>query len=142
MATTGLMYLLDKSALARIRASDVIAKALQPLYAARAVATCSVVDLEVFYSAQDYGHYQRMVHAQRQCIVLPVDQEVQTRAMVVQRQLVEISQHRGIGPDELLIAACAEVHGATILHYGHAFDIISEVTGQPSLWVVPPGSVP
>ena len=136
------MYLLDKSALARIRASEVIAKALQPLYAARAVATCSVVDLEVFYSAQDYGHYQRMVHAQRQCILLPVDQEVQTRAMVVQRQLVEISQHRGIGPDELLIAACAEVHGATILHYGHAFDIISEVTGQPSLWVVPPGSVP
>ncbi|MEV4069470.1 PIN domain-containing protein [Nonomuraea fuscirosea] len=142
MATTGLMYLLDKSALARIRASEVIAKALQPLYAARAVATCSVVDLEVFYSARDYGHYQRMVHAQRQCILLPVDQEVQTRAMVVQRQLVEISQHRGIGPDELLIAACAEVHGATILHYGHAFDIISEVTGQPSLWVVPPGSVP
>lgn len=136
------MYLLDKSALARIRASEVIAKVLQPLYAARAVATCSVVDLEVFYSAQDYGHYQRMVHAQRQCILLPVDQEVQTRAMVVQRQLVEISQHRGIGPDELLIAACAEVHGATILHYGHAFDIISEVTGQPSLWVVPPGSVP
>ncbi|MEV5890031.1 PIN domain-containing protein [Nonomuraea fuscirosea] len=142
MPTTGLMYLLDKSALARIRASEVIAKALQPLYAARAVATCSVVDLEVFYSARDYGHYQRMVHAQRQCILLPVDQEVQTRAMVVQRQLVEISQHRGIGPDELLIAACAEVHGATILHYGHAFDIISEVTGQPSLWVVPPGSVP
>ncbi|PRX68149.1 hypothetical protein B0I32_103110 [Nonomuraea fuscirosea] len=136
------MYLLDKSALARIRASEVIAAALQPLYAARAVATCSVVDLEVFYSARDYGHYQRMVHAQRQCILLPVDQEVQTRAMVVQRQLVEISQHRGIGPDELLIAACAEVHGATILHYGHAFDIISEVTGQPSLWVVPPGSVP
>lgn len=62
--------------------------------------------------------------------------------MAVQRQLVEISQHRGIGPTELLIAACAEVHGATILHYGHSFDIISEVTGQPSLWVVPPGSVP
>lgn len=136
------MYLLDKSALARIRVSEVIAKALQPLYAARAVATCTVVDLELLYSARDYAHYQRILHAQRQCILLPVDQEVQTRAMIVQRQLVEISQHRGIGPDELLIAACAEVHGATILHYGHAFDIISEVTGQPSLWVVPPGSVP
>lgn len=136
------MYLLDKSALARIRVSDVVAKAIQPLYAARAVATCSVIDLEVLYSAQDLPHYQRILHAQRQCVLLPVDQEVQTRALVVQRQLVEISQHRGIGPNELLIAACAEVHGATILHYGHAFDIISEVTGQPSLWVVPPGSVP
>ncbi|MCP2362098.1 putative nucleic acid-binding protein [Nonomuraea thailandensis] len=142
MATTGLMYLLDRSALARIRVSEVISKALQPLFAARSVATCSVIDLEVLYSARDYAHYLRILHAQRQCVLLPVDQEVQARAMAVQRQLVEISQHRGIGPNELLIAACAEVHGATILHYGHSFDIISEVTGQPSLWVVPPGSVP
>ncbi|MFC4010652.1 PIN domain-containing protein [Nonomuraea purpurea] len=142
MATTGLMYLLDKSVLARIRTSDVVAKALYPLYAARAVATCSVIDLEVFYSARDFAHYGRILRAQRQCILLPVDQEVQTRAMEVQRQLIEISQHRGIGTNDLLTAACAEVNGATILHYDRDFDIISEVTGQPSLWVVPPGSVP
>ncbi|MGN9836625.1 PIN domain nuclease [Nonomuraea sp. H19] len=142
MATTGLMYLLDKSALARIRTSDVVAKALHPLYAARVVATCSVIDLEVFYSARDHAHYQRILRAQRQCIMLPVDQEVQARAVEVQKQLIEIAQHRGIGPNGLLIAACAEVHGATILHYDRDFDIISDVTGQPSLWVVPPGSVP
>ncbi|MEU6777863.1 PIN domain nuclease [Nonomuraea angiospora] len=142
MATTGLMYLLDKSALARIRTSEVIAKALYPLYAARVVATCSVIDLEVLYSARDFAHYQRILHAQRQCIQLPMDQEVQIRALDVQRQLVEHSQHRGIGPNDLLIAACAEVHGATILHYDRDFDVISEVTGQPSLWVVSPGSVP
>ncbi|TMR98091.1 PIN domain nuclease [Nonomuraea basaltis] len=142
MATTGLMYLLDKSALARIRTSDVIAKALHPLYAARVVATCSVIDLEVLYSARDFGHYQRILHAQRQCITLPVDEEVQRRALEVQRQLVVVSHHRGIGPNDLLIAACAEVHGATVLHYDRDFDVISEVTGQPTLWVVPPGSIP
>jgi predicted nucleic acid-binding protein len=136
------MYLLDKSALARIRTSDVIAKALHPLYAARVVATCPVIDLEVLYSARDFGHYQRILQAQRQCISLPVDQEVQRRALEVQRHLVERSQHRGIGPNDLLIAACAEVHGATVLHYARDFDIIAEVTGQPALWVVPPGSVP
>ncbi|MEO3873527.1 PIN domain nuclease [Nonomuraea sp. B12E4] len=142
MATTGLMYLLDKSALARIRTSDVVAKALHPLYVARVVATCAVIDLEVLNSARDFAHYQRILQAQRQCINLPVGGEVQARALDVQKQLVEISQHRGIGPNDLLIAACAEVHGATILHYDRDFDIISEVTGQPSLWVVPPGSVP
>ncbi|NUP02724.1 MAG: PIN domain-containing protein [Nonomuraea sp.] len=142
MATTGLMYLLDKSALARIRTSDVVAKALHPLYAARTVATCSVIDLEVLYSARDFVHYQRILRAQRQCITLPVDQEVQLRAVEVQKQLVEISHHRGIGPNDLLIAACAEVHQATILHYARDFDVISQVTGQPALWVVPPGSVP
>ncbi|MFB9623724.1 PIN domain nuclease [Nonomuraea helvata] len=142
MAATGVMYLLDKSALARIRTSDVVAKALHPLYAARVVATCAIIDLEVLYSARDYAHYQRILHAQRQCVSLPVDQEVQARALDVQRQLVERSQHRGLGPNDLLIAACAEVHGATILHYDRDFDVISEATGQPSLWVVRPGSVP
>ncbi|MGP3914751.1 PIN domain nuclease [Nonomuraea sp. 10N515B] len=142
MATTGLMYLLDKSALARIRTSEVIAKALHPLYAARVVATCSVIDLEVLYSARDFGHYQRILQAQRRCISLPVDQEVQRRAIEVQIELVKRSQHRGIRPEDLLIAACAEVHGATVLHYDLDFDIIAQVTGQRALWVVPPGSVP
>ncbi|NUW30355.1 PIN domain nuclease [Nonomuraea sp. SMC257] len=135
------MYLLDKSALARIRTSEVVAKALHPLFAARVIATCTVVDLELFYSARDYEHYQRIVRAQRQCIMLPVDDQVQKRACVVQEELVTKGQHRGVSPNDLLIAACAEVHGATILHYDRDFDIIAEVTGQPSLWVVPPGSV-
>ncbi|MFI7113582.1 PIN domain-containing protein [Nonomuraea sp. NPDC050227] len=142
MATTGLTYLLDKSALTRIRTSDVVAKALHPLYVAQVVATCAVIDLEVLRSAPDLVHYRRILRAQRQCVSLPLNQEVQSRAVEVQRQLVGISHHRGIGPSDLLIAACAEVHQATILHYDRAFDIISEVTGQPALWVVPPGSIP
>jgi predicted nucleic acid-binding protein len=61
--------------------------------------------------------------------------------MDVQAMLARKSQHRGVGPGDLLIAACAEVHGATVLHYDRDFDVIAEVTGQPSLWVAPPGSV-
>lgn len=136
------MYLLDKSALARIRTSDVVAKALYPLYAARAIATCTIIDLEVLYSARDAEHYMRILRAQQECILLPIDDHVQTRALDVQALLARKSQHRGVGPNDLLIAACAEVHGATLLHYDRDFDLISEVTGQASLWVVPPGSVP
>ncbi len=136
------MYLLDKSALARIRTSDTVARALHPLFVAQVIATCPVIDLEVCYSARDFPHYQRIVRAQRQCIQLPVDDQVLERATAVQCELVKGSQHRGVSPADLLIAACAEVHGATVLHYDRDFDVISEVTGQPSLWVVPPGSVP
>ncbi|MBN6057284.1 PIN domain-containing protein, partial [Nonomuraea sp. RK-328] len=127
--------------LARIRTSEVVAKALHPLFAARVIATCAIIDLEVCYSARDYDHYQRILRAQRQCITLPVDEQVQMRAGAVQQELVMKGQHRGVCPNDLLIAACAEVHGATILHYDRDFDVIAEVTGQSSLWVVPPGSV-
>jgi predicted nucleic acid-binding protein len=57
-------------------------------------------------------------------------------------ELVKRSHHRGIGPNDLLVAACAEVHGATVLHYDRDFHIIAEVTGQRALWGVPPGSIP
>lgn len=136
-----MIYLVDKSALARIRTSEIVAKAVHPLFVAQVIATCTVIDLEVLYSAGDIGHYQRMLRAQRQCINLPVEREVQLRALEVQKLLVDGSQHRGVGPADLLIAACAEVHGATILHYDRDFDLIADVTGQPALWVVPPGSV-
>jgi predicted nucleic acid-binding protein len=136
------MYLLDTSVLARMRVSDAVAEVLRPFYVARAVATCSVIELNVLHSARDHAHYQRILRAQRQCVHLPLDEEVQARALAVQRQLSEISQHQGISAGDLLIAACAEVHGATILHYDKDFDIIADVTGQSSLWVVPPGSVP
>lgn len=135
------MYLVDKSVLARIRTSAVVATAMRPLFIARAIATCDILDFEVLYSARDQGHYQRLLRAQRQCISLPMESDVQLRAVEVQDALVKKSQHRGVGPADLLIAACAEVHGATLLHYDRDFDLIAEVTGQPSLWVAPPGSV-
>jgi len=43
---------------------------------------------------------------------------------------------------DLLIAATAERHGATVLHNDKDYDLIAEVTGQPAEWVVPRGSVP
>lgn len=42
---------------------------------------------------------------------------------------------------DLLIAACAETSGLTVLHYDADFDRIASITGQPVQWVVEPGSV-
>jgi predicted nucleic acid-binding protein len=43
---------------------------------------------------------------------------------------------------DLLIAACAESAGLTVLHYDADFDRIATLTHQPTQWVVPRGSVP
>nr|WP_203218068.1 PIN domain-containing protein [Nocardia terpenica] len=62
--------------------------------------------------------------------------EAWERAWEVQEQLCGRS---GKIPD-LVIAAVAEHHGLTVLHYDHGFDRIAEITGQPVEWVVPPGT--
>ncbi len=42
---------------------------------------------------------------------------------------------------DLLVAACAEGAGLTVLHYDAAFDRIPQLTGRPVLWVVDHGIV-
>ena len=43
---------------------------------------------------------------------------------------------------DLVVAAAAERAGLVLLHYDHDFDLIAAVTGQPTEWVVPRGTVP
>ncbi|MGW5153863.1 PIN domain-containing protein [Nonomuraea wenchangensis] len=136
------MYLIDKSALARLRTSEVVARALRPLFAARAVATCAIIDLEAVHGARDPAQGRAALVAQRQCVWLPLDLAVARRALEVQQQLLAQGRHRGVGVRDLLVAACAEVHRVTVLHYDRDFDLIAGVTGQPALWVAPPGSIP
>jgi predicted nucleic acid-binding protein len=142
VVTTGVVYLIDKSALARMP-HPAVHEALEPLMLDKMLAICEVTQLEVLYSARDPEGYERdAYHLREDFRLLSIaNEEVGARALDVQAMLAAKSHHRGVGPNDLLIAACAEVYKATILHYDRDFDIISEVTGQPSLWVVPPGSI-
>ena len=63
------------------------------------------------------------------------------RAMEVHRTLAERSQHRNFRLPDLIIAATAEEHGATVLHYDTDYDRIAAVTGQPVEWVAARGSL-
>ncbi len=38
------------------------------------------------------------------------------------------------------VAAAAQVEGLTVLHYDGDFDLIAAITGQPTEWVVAPGT--
>ncbi len=58
----------------------------------------------------------------------------------MQRLLAERSQQGRKIPD-LLVAAAAEELALTVLHYDGDFDLIAEVTAQPTPWVLPSGTV-
>lgn len=133
-------YLVDKSALARMPDPQVRAR-LAPILASGAAATCSIIDLEVLYSARDQAEHAR-IRARRAAAYqrVPITAAVFSRAIEVQGELARTGRHRVPIPD-LLIAATAEAAGLVVLHYDRDYDLIAEVTGQPVQWVVPRGTV-
>ncbi len=129
-------YLLDKSALARMRHASV-REVLAPLIERGEVATCPIIELEVLYSARTRDEY-RSERSQRVAAypLIPLTEKASQRALEVQAMLAERSNHRGASLPDLLIAACAEEHGLTVLHYDADYELIASATGQPVEWVV------
>jgi predicted nucleic acid-binding protein len=137
------VYLLDKSALARVARQHSVQDALEELDETGVLATCAVVDLEIGYSARNLAGFDSVDQDRRALFQeLPMTRAVTDRARQVRRELVRMGQHRGPGVSDLLLAATAEVHGAIVVHYDRDFDAISAVTGQPTRWIVPAGTVP
>jgi predicted nucleic acid-binding protein len=134
-------FLADKSALARRQTQAQVREALDPLLLEGEVATCGIVDLEVLYSASSPGNYRTAAEALRGMPRAPLDEVCVQRALQIQAKLAERSQHRAVPLPDLLVAACAERAGLTVLHYDVDYDRIAELTGQPAQWVVPRGSV-
>jgi hypothetical protein len=135
-------FLADKSALARLVHEPVAAR-LGPLIQAGLVATCAVVELEVLFSTRSHDEYERVRADRRDGYEwLPMPDEIWDRALDVQRQLSQRGQLRAVKIPDLLVAATAERQGVSVVHYDADFDLVSAVTGQPTEWVVPAGSVP
>lgn len=134
-------YLIDHSALTRRRTRPEVRAVLVPLLLSRQVATCAIADLEILYSAESPADYRATAEALRGVPRAPLDEGCTERALEVQAMLAERSQHRGVSLPDLLIAACAERTGLTVLHYDADYERIAAITGQPTQWVVPRGSV-
>ncbi len=132
-------FLADKSALARMTQAPV-AERLAPLILAGRVATCAVIDLEVLYSARSLGDYEEILAERSALPSLPLTETIAARALGVQHRLARRGRHRVPVPD-LLIAATAEENGLAVMHYDRDYDLIAGVTGQPTEWVVPRGSI-
>jgi len=118
-----------------------VREVLEPLLVAGEIATCGIVDLELLYSARDRATYRSLVEALRGMPRVPLDEAAVNRALSVQAMLAERSQHRAVPLPDLLVAACAERAGLSVLHYDGDFERIAKLTGQPTQWIVPRGSV-
>jgi predicted nucleic acid-binding protein len=134
-------FLADKSALTRRETRPEVREALEPLLLAGEVATCGIVDLELLYSARDPATYRALAEALRGMPRVALDDAATERALEVQAELAERSQHRAVPLPDLLVAACAERAGLAVLHYDADFERIAKITGQPVRWIVARGSV-
>jgi predicted nucleic acid-binding protein len=134
-------YIADKSALARLSNAEVYV-VLGPLIEAGLVATCAVIELEVLWSTRTAGEFDRVL-ADRQAGYewLPTEDRDWRRAIDVQQQLWATGLIRAVPLPDLLVAAVAERHRVTVMHYDADYDRIAAVTQQPTQWVVPQGSV-
>lgn len=135
------VYLADTSVyVARHRDAEVRRK-IEGLLADGRLAVCQMTALEYFNNAPDPAGYEtlwRALHGQRW---LDVTTAAMDRALDVHREMAATSQHRHFRLPDLIIAATAELNGATVLHYDADYDRISAITGQPTEWVVAKGSI-
>jgi predicted nucleic acid-binding protein len=134
-----LTHLVDTSVLTRVDAlgvQAVLAGHLRSGSAARA----GISDLEVGFSARNAAEWDALTAAVTAFALIETTEAHIRRARHVQRRLAERGL-RGRKVPDLLIAAAAEDHGLVVLHYDVDFDLIGEVTGQPTEWVVPAGTI-
>jgi predicted nucleic acid-binding protein len=131
-------YLADKSAFEQQRHSDTADELLRALATDGALYLTEIVALELLYSARNASDYEARRHDLGTLPWLRLTEAVAARALDIQRQLAALSQHRRPIPD-LLVAATALEHDATVLHYDHDFDLIAESTGLSARWIIPAG---
>lgn len=141
MAVSPASWVIDKSVLARLGQPGVRAVVLPHLQAGR-IAVTILTELEVGFSARslkDYNTTRRTLLEH----LLPalVSPKAEQRAREVQAALVRRGQHRGVSIPDLLVAAVAEAEQLSVLHYDADFELIAGITGQPTDWVVPRGTI-
>jgi predicted nucleic acid-binding protein len=132
------MYLLDTSVVTRLRSPEVRRRIEQ--LDNSGLARTSMTDLEVGFSARNGAEWDRLSTAIDAFVPVDVEARHFDRARQVQRLLADDGL-RGRKIPDLLIAAVAEAASLTVLHYDSDFDHIAAVTGQPTEWVVPRGSI-
>lgn len=137
----GSIYLADTSVYVLQGKHLTVRRRFESLLAEGRLATCQMTALEFLNNAPNPKGYEILWGAIQGQRWLDVTTGAMDRALEVHRRLAEASQHRRFRLPDLIIAATAEVHGATILHYDADYDRIARVTGQATEWVAEKGSL-
>ena len=133
--------LADTSAWHRSGATPEIRARWDELLLAGFLHLASPIRLELLYSARGPADYVALSDDLSALPELPLDEVAVGRAEQIQASLASRSHHRGPTPADLYIAAVAELNDATLIHYDRHFDAIARVTGQPTEWIAPRGTL-
>jgi hypothetical protein len=133
------IFLADKSAFEQQRHSEAADGLLKALASEGALHMTEMVALELLYSARNPGDYETRWNGLSTLPWLPLTKEVAARALDMQRELAAVGRHRRPIPD-LILAATALEHDATVLHYDRDFDVIARTTGLNARWIIPAGA--
>jgi predicted nucleic acid-binding protein len=126
-------WLIDTSALPRLGASPDAATWADRIDRGL-VRISTLTRLEVGYSARS-GPDLRSASIRPPLASMPVEYLTpasEDRAVEVQTLLADRGHHRAPSVPDLIVAATAELAGLTILHVDNDFDLIAEITGQPT----------
>ncbi len=137
----GLVYLADTTVYVLQGRHAVVRRRFEALLTEGRLAGCQMSALEYLNNAPDPQGYEIIWDALHGHRWMDVTSEAINRALDVHRELASISQHRHFRLPDLIIAATAELNGATVLHYDADYDRIAAVTGQATEWVAAKGSL-
>ncbi|MBA3984120.1 MAG: PIN domain-containing protein [Acidimicrobiia bacterium] len=132
--------LLDTSVITRLSIGAVRAKVERLVADHDEVGRASISDLEVGFSARNAAEFDSIVGSLDAFELVEIEPRHFSRALQVQRLLADRGL-RGRKVPDLLIAAAAESHTMTVIHYDGDFEHISSITGQRASWVVPAGTI-
>lgn len=139
---TPVRFLLDTSAVVRLLRNPKVQAGWEQQIVAGLVAVCPIVELELLYSARSAADREEIVDLLASAFTwVPMPERVFTHAADLQAALTMRALHRCAGPVDLLVAATAELHTLTLVHYDHDFDQIAKVTGQSAAWLAPAGTM-
>lgn len=142
MPTVKVSYLVDTSAFMRLLLQPEVAQAWSAQVDAGLLTVCPLTELEILFTAQSVAHRQELQRTLRDLYTwVLVPERAFDRAAAVQADLAHLGMHRSAGPIDLLVAATAEHHRLTVLHYDRDFTRVAQVTDQAMRWVADPGAV-
>jgi predicted nucleic acid-binding protein len=107
------------------------------------IAVCDQIAMEVLWSARDIADFRATESGLLACPWFAVESEDWAEARRVLRELAGRGplHHRQVKIPDLLIAAVAARNGLVLVHYDNDYDIIASVTGQPTRWAAPRGTI-
>jgi predicted nucleic acid-binding protein len=135
------IYLADTSVYVHQGRHPQVRRRFESLLVEGRLAACQMTALEYLNNASDPKGYETLWDALHGHRWIDVTTKAMDRALEVHRAMAATSQHRHFRLPDLIIAAAAELSGATVLHYDADYDRIAAITGQPTEWVAPKGTL-